>query len=79
MGPHVTLWQPADGGHVGFPDGRMPGHVRRMPEEVGSWLLEAAGLQTVVVMPDLDQGRLRIHLGAPTWIRVSPGDSAMPR
>jgi predicted alpha/beta-fold hydrolase len=45
VGPHVTLWQPADGGHVGFPDGRMPGHVRRMPEEVGNWLLQAAGLQ----------------------------------
>jgi uncharacterized protein len=45
VGPHVTLWQPADGGHVGFPDGRMPGHVRRMPEEVGNWLLEAAGLR----------------------------------
>jgi predicted alpha/beta-fold hydrolase len=39
VGPHVTLWQPADGGHVGFPDGHMPGHVRRMPEEVGNWLL----------------------------------------
>jgi predicted alpha/beta-fold hydrolase len=35
----VTLWQPAEGGHVGFPDGRLPGHVRRMPEEVGGWLL----------------------------------------
>jgi len=39
VGPCVTLWQPADGGHVGFPDGRMPGHVRRMPDEVGRWLL----------------------------------------
>jgi predicted alpha/beta-fold hydrolase len=39
VGSHVTLWQPADGGHVGFPDGRMPGHVRRMPDEVGNWLL----------------------------------------
>jgi predicted alpha/beta-fold hydrolase len=45
VGSHVTLWRPADGGHVGFPDGRMPGHVRRMPEEVGNWLLQAAGLQ----------------------------------
>ncbi|NPC59225.1 YheT family hydrolase [Caenimonas soli] len=45
VGPNVTLWQPAGGGHVGFPDGRLPGHVRTMPEEVGSWLLEAAGLQ----------------------------------
>ena len=45
VGSHVTLWRPADGGHVGFPDGHMPGHVRRMPEEVGNWLLQAAGLQ----------------------------------
>lgn len=41
-GAWVTLWQPREGGHVGFPDGRMPGHVRRMPDEVGSWLLSAA-------------------------------------
>jgi predicted alpha/beta-fold hydrolase len=35
----VTLWQPAHGGHVGFPDGAPPGHVRRMPTEVTDWLL----------------------------------------
>lgn len=35
---HVTLWQPAHGGHVGFPLGVPPGHVRGMPESVGSWL-----------------------------------------
>jgi predicted alpha/beta-fold hydrolase len=35
----VTLWQPREGGHVGFPDGHLPGHVRRMPDEVGAWLL----------------------------------------
>jgi predicted alpha/beta-fold hydrolase len=39
VGACVTLWQPAQGGHVGFPDGHMPGHVRRMPEDVGGWLL----------------------------------------
>ena len=39
----VTLWQPAAGGHVGFPDGRMPGHVRTMPDQVGGWLLGALG------------------------------------
>ena len=39
VGDHVTLWQPRQGGHVGFPDGRFPGHVRRMPDEVGGWLL----------------------------------------
>ncbi len=37
-GDHVTLWQPAHGGHVGFPLGRPPGHVRAMPERVGQWL-----------------------------------------
>ncbi|MGE4240865.1 YheT family hydrolase [Ramlibacter sp.] len=35
----VTLWQPAEGGHVGFPSGRWPGHVNAMPDAVGAWLL----------------------------------------
>jgi len=43
VGPHVQLWQPAQGGHVGFPcadvRSRLPGHVRFMPEVVGHWLL----------------------------------------
>jgi hypothetical protein len=39
VGAHVTLWQPAQGGHVGFPRGLPPGHVRDMPENVGDWLL----------------------------------------
>jgi hypothetical protein len=39
LGSCVTLWQPCEGGHVGFPDGHLPGHVRRMPDEVGTWLL----------------------------------------
>jgi predicted alpha/beta-fold hydrolase len=39
VGPCVTLWRAREGGHVGFPDGHLPGHVRRMPDEVGSWLL----------------------------------------
>ena len=34
----VTLWQPVHGGHVGFPSGRVPGHVRTMPHNVGDWL-----------------------------------------
>ena len=38
VGDHVTLWQPAHGGHVGFPTGRIPGHVRSMPDAVGGWL-----------------------------------------
>jgi uncharacterized protein len=41
VGGFVTLWQPEEGGHVGFPDGRMPGHVRTMPNEVGGWLLQS--------------------------------------
>ncbi|WP_448254281.1 YheT family hydrolase [Ottowia oryzae] len=42
---HVTLWQPAHGGHVGFAEGRWPpGDVHWLPEAVGGWLLAAAGL-----------------------------------
>ena len=40
VGEHVTLWQPAGGGHVGFPAGPFPGHVRAMPAQVGGWLLD---------------------------------------
>lgn len=40
VGQHVTLWQPAHGGHVGFPKGPIPGHVRTMPDAVGGWLME---------------------------------------
>ena len=39
VGAHVTLWQPKHGGHVGFTHGRLPGHVRSMPDAVGRWLL----------------------------------------
>jgi predicted alpha/beta-fold hydrolase len=38
VGEYVTLWQPAHGGHVGFPQGPIPGHVRTMPDAVGGWL-----------------------------------------
>ncbi|MGZ5204123.1 MAG: YheT family hydrolase [Caldimonas sp.] len=38
VGSHVTLWQPAHGGHVGFAAGRWPGHVRALPEKVAGWL-----------------------------------------
>ena len=38
VGPCVTLWQPAHGGHVGFPRGRPPGHVLTMPTAVSDWL-----------------------------------------
>lgn len=43
VGSHVTLWQPAHGGHVGFPQGRPPAHVRAMPDAVGGWLLQHVG------------------------------------
>jgi uncharacterized protein len=35
---HVTLWQPAQGGHVGFPTQPFPGYVRVMPEAVTAFL-----------------------------------------
>ena len=38
---HVTLWQPEHGGHVGFPQGRPPGHVRSLPGTVVQWLMGA--------------------------------------
>ena len=42
---HVTLWQPAQAGHVGFAEGRWPpGDVHWTPRAVGGWLLAAAGL-----------------------------------
>ena len=44
VGRYVTLWQPAYGGHVGFPQGRLPGHVRAMPDAVGGWLAAQAGI-----------------------------------
>jgi hypothetical protein len=40
-GHNVTLWQPDDGGHVGFAAGPFPGHVHAMPEAVCDWLAEA--------------------------------------
>ncbi|MDO8278868.1 MAG: alpha/beta fold hydrolase [Burkholderiaceae bacterium] len=46
VGAHVTLWQPRHGGHVGFPAGRLPGHVLAMPDAVGSWLAAQCGMDT---------------------------------
>ena len=43
VGDSVTLWQPAHGGHVGFPTGRIPGHVRTLPDAVGGWLVSHTG------------------------------------
>ena len=39
-GPCVTLWQPAHGGHVGFPGGGWPGHVRTVPARVMAWIAQ---------------------------------------
>jgi predicted alpha/beta-fold hydrolase len=41
ISPSVTLWQPAHGGHVGFAQGRWPGQVWGMPEQVCAWLEQA--------------------------------------
>lgn len=34
---HVTLWRPAQGGHVGFAEGAFPGDVRGLPRAIGQW------------------------------------------
>ncbi|WP_295639967.1 alpha/beta fold hydrolase [uncultured Methylibium sp.] len=44
VGRHVTLWQPAHGGHVGFPGGGFPGEVLGLPQAVMSWMRAAAGV-----------------------------------
>jgi uncharacterized protein len=44
VGSFVSLWQPAAGGHVGFPTGAFPGNVMAMPEAVTGWLLQASGI-----------------------------------
>ena len=41
VGPHVTLWQPAQGGHVGFAGGRFPGHLHSLPDSVMRWMQQA--------------------------------------
>lgn len=38
VGRWVTLWQPADGGHVGFAQGRPPCNLHAMPDAVAGWL-----------------------------------------
>lgn len=41
-GRFVTLWQPAHGGHVGFPGGRPPGHVFTLSDAVMGWMAHTA-------------------------------------
>jgi len=43
VGSCVTLWQPAQGGHVGFPTGAFPAHIHTMPAQVGDWFQETQG------------------------------------
>jgi hypothetical protein len=40
VGRFVTLWQPAEGGHVGFPQGPLPSNTLAMPTAVANWLAE---------------------------------------
>ncbi|MDE2082270.1 MAG: alpha/beta fold hydrolase [Burkholderiales bacterium] len=42
VGRHVTLWRPAQGGHVGFPHPPWPSHTLAMPTAVADWLQDAA-------------------------------------
>lgn len=42
VGRMVTLWQPQQGGHVGFPAGGYPSHVQAMPQAVSNWLFQHA-------------------------------------
>jgi predicted alpha/beta-fold hydrolase len=37
IAPDVQLWQPAQGGHVGFPSGAPPGHLGFLPQQVLCW------------------------------------------
>ena len=43
VGSCVTLWQPAQGGHVGFPAGKFPAHLHTVPENIGAWLQASQG------------------------------------
>jgi predicted alpha/beta-fold hydrolase len=40
VGAHVTLWQPAQGGHVGFPAGGFPGHGLALSDGVMDWMAQ---------------------------------------
>lgn len=42
LAPGVQLWQPAQGGHVGFPSGAPPGHLDFLPGQVLGWFSKAA-------------------------------------
>ena len=37
---HVTLWQPEEGGHVGFASGTFPADLQEMPWAVTEWMAQ---------------------------------------
>ncbi|MDD2810974.1 alpha/beta fold hydrolase [Rhodoferax sp.] len=39
---HVTLWQPRQGGHVGFAQAPWPGQIQALPQAVVAWLAQQA-------------------------------------
>ena len=43
MGAYATLWQPQQGGHVGFAQGLPPGNLHYLPHAVGAWLRQSMG------------------------------------
>ncbi|MGI9132656.1 MAG: YheT family hydrolase, partial [Rhodoferax sp.] len=45
VGTYVTLWQPTQGGHAGFPAGRWSGQLGSMAEAVGHWLWQTIGAE----------------------------------
>ncbi len=53
VGPCVTLWQPARGGHVGFPSGPFPADVRGLPRAVMVWFEQARMWTTPVAASPL--------------------------
>ena len=44
VGSHVTLWNPAHGGHAGFASAGFPGRLQPVPGRVMAWLRTHAGL-----------------------------------
>ena len=43
-GGHFELWQPHQGGHVGFAQGPWPGHINALPVAVLGWLAQQSNL-----------------------------------